>query len=287
MGGCGHGVFFLDLDPRKHFKGSIPLDSPICFLSWLFAYSVIVMGLREKKGVSWMEESLKGNLPLLTREMCQQKEEKMREKILLVLCFSLFLTGCAGVEPEKRTYPLVMAADYKNGVYTVSYGMPNLPASTGQEKDQENGDNPALLTFEGETLEEIQEIYESSQEKYLDMGHLKVLLLGEELVESDAWQTVLRKLRQDPSVGEDIYVFQTRDIQKVMELNGRLSSSLGEYILGIYENRPSTERKKGISLRKVYSYLLEKGELIRLPRLKTENGSIRILFEMDETASAV
>ena len=197
----------------------------------------------------------------------------------IVCCLLLpVLTGCAGVEPEKRSYPLVMAADYREGLYTVIYGMPNLPVSTGQEKSGGNGHNPSLLTFEGKTLEEIREVYDSSQEKYLDRSHLKVLILGESLTGREEWMKLLSRLREDPSVGEDIYVFQTEDIEKVMEQNGSMSSSLGEYILGIYENRPETERKKGISLRNVYGAMLESGEMSPLPEILADKGGIRILF---------
>ena len=201
---------------------------------------------------------------------------KSRRKIFAGLCLALFLSGCGGVEPEKRSYPLVMAADHRDGEYIISYGMPDLPVSTGQEKSEENGDPGSCLVFRGRTLEEIRELYDSSQEKYLDRSHLKVLILGSGLTGGGKWAPFLCALREDPSVGEDLYVFQADEILPVMELNGKLSSSLGAYILGIYENRPPDQRKEGVSLRAVYGSMLEEGKLPALPRLTAEEGVLRV-----------
>lgn len=186
------------------------------------------------------------------------------------------------MEPEKRSYPLIMAADYQKGEYEVLYGMPDLSVSTGQEKSEDNGDNQSVVGLQGKTLKEIQTSYDSSQEKFLDLGHLQILVLGESLIQEGKWPTLLRWLRENPAIGEDIYLFTAPDVDEVMELNGTLSSSLGEYLIGIYENRPITNTRKGVSLRRAYGSMLEKGELVSLPELQVEDGSIRILFSEEE-----
>ncbi|RHV90071.1 hypothetical protein DXA96_07605 [Lachnospiraceae bacterium OF09-33XD] len=65
-----------------------------------------------------------------------KKSLRRRLSECAALCAAaLFLWGCAGVEPEKRAYPLAVSVDYINGEYEVVYGMANLPADTGQGKD--------------------------------------------------------------------------------------------------------------------------------------------------------
>lgn len=207
---------------------------------------------------------------------------KSRGTFLIILGLCSCLGGCSGVEPEKRNYPLIMSVDYQKKGYEVTYGLPDLQASTGQDKSEENGDNPSVLFFTGKTLKEVRASYDSSQEKYLDLGHLQILVLGDSLISQGKWMSLFLWLRENPEVGEDIYLFSTSDTRAVMELNGKLSSSLGEYLIGIYENRPGGQKKQSISLRKAYGTMLEEGKLPDLPVLKEENGSIRILFPAEE-----
>ncbi len=70
---------------------------------------------------------------------------------------------------------------YTEGKYLLTYGIPDLPKSTGQEKDGEDQGN-AAPSIQGETFREIENIYSRTQEKYLDMGHLEILVLGESLL---------------------------------------------------------------------------------------------------------
>ena len=48
------------------------------------------------------------------------------------MVFILSCTGCAGIEPEKRMYPLAMGVDVSEGEYILTYAMPDLPRATGQ-----------------------------------------------------------------------------------------------------------------------------------------------------------
>jgi hypothetical protein len=45
-------------------------------------------------------------------------------------------------------------------------------------------------------FDEIEKIYNRSQEKYLDMGHLQVLILKNQLVQSEHWKELLAYLEK-------------------------------------------------------------------------------------------
>lgn len=194
-----------------------------------------------------------------------------------IIC-ALFLGGCTAVEPEKRAYPLIMAVDYKKQQYDVVYGMPDLSVFTGQDKGEGSEDNLSVLSIKGKNQREIEEKYNCTQEKYLDMGHLQVLILGESLIQEGKWREVLENIRKDPTWGEDIYLFAAEDVKDIMDLNGKLSSSLGEYLTGIFENRPTGKMKKRVSLRMAYEDMLEKDKLPALPGLKRQDEGIQVLF---------
>lgn len=71
--------------------------------------------------------------------------------MVLVIFLIFTLIGCSGIEPEKRRYPLAMGVDWADGQFQVYYGMPDLPASTGQDKQEEGGDT-SVLSFPARRL---------------------------------------------------------------------------------------------------------------------------------------
>lgn len=185
--------------------------------------------------------------------------------VLSFICLmTVILTGCTGVEPEKREYPQVMGVDYRAGNYEITYAMPNMAAATGQDKAG-GGSQSETKIFRGRTMEEIMEQYNKTQEKYLDLGHVQILIMGNNLIREEQWEYILENLKKDTTLGEDMYVFQTEDVQAVMDYNGSQTDSLGNYLIGIYENRPYFQGGKGVSLRRVYKGWYENGNLEKLP----------------------
>lgn len=185
--------------------------------------------------------------------------------VFLIVC-SIFLWGCTGVEPEKRAYPQVIGVDWQQEVYQVMFAMPNLQEATGQDKSGA-GENASVLGFRGKNVDEIENSYEQSQEKYLDVGHVQVLVLGHGILQSQRWEELLATMKENPMLGEDIYVFQAEDISQVMKYNGTQGNSLGDYLVGIYENRPYGKSTSGITLRQVYKTWYDSGQLPALPQV--------------------
>lgn len=188
---------------------------------------------------------------------------------LCILC-AVFLCGCTGVEAEKRAYPQVIAVDSTEGQYEVIYGMPNMQAATGQDKSSGES-QPATLTFKGKNIPAINREYNRTQEKYLDVGHVQVLILGNAITENHLWEQVFSALKRDTSIGEDMYVFRTADIGQIMEFNGTQTDSLGNYLVGIYENRPYMEGGRGVTLRQAYKTWFESGDLCDLPEITVQS----------------
>ena len=102
-------------------------------------------------------------------------------------------------------------------------------ARSGQEKEEEDG-GARVLQISGGDFVQIEQAYDRSQEKLLDMGHLQVLVLGRTLVEDGRWRLVLDYLKQENLVGEDLYVFEAENAAEILKWNGEENSSAGEYI---------------------------------------------------------
>lgn len=205
----------------------------------------------------------------------------MRKRILYTTVIgitgitALFAGGCSGIEPEKRMYPLALGIDRTVQGFHIVLSMPNLPASTGQGK-QEEGGNRAVLAFECMDFADFMEQYNQTQEKYLDLGHLQVLVLGEKLQDSEMWKEVFSFLEEEASVGEDIYLFSGENVDDILDFGSTLGTSTGEYLVGIYENRPKEDAQQGVTLRDAYLGWYEEGELPSIPELKLDSEKIWI-----------
>ena len=203
----------------------------------------------------------------------QKKKIKKTTTVVLIICI-LTLSGCSGIEPEKRMYPLALGTEWSEGGWKFIYGMPELPSAEGQKEESKN----SVLTIEGTDFETIEKTYNRSQEKYLDMGHLQVLILQNALVQSDHWKDLLTYMEKEPLIGENVYVFRTENPVQIMEWN-REGTSIGEYLPGLLENRIPDEQKNAVTLRQVYHQWYESGTLSRLPEIVFQNEEIQVYFE--------
>lgn len=195
-----------------------------------------------------------------------------------VLSMILFMGGCSGVEPEKRMFPLALGVDYSENGYSLIYGTPDLPKATGQEKPEETAGTAALM-IKGAGFGEIEAAYNRSQEKYLDMGHLQVIIFGNSILEGYRWMEFLDYLEQEPFVGENVYLFRTEDPTAVLEWKESSATSVGEYLTGLLENRTSGQQRRGITLRQAYHERYRSGTMPVIPEVVLANGQIEVFLE--------
>ena len=112
--------------------------------------------------------------------------------------------------------------------------------ATGQGKEEEDGNQ--TLQVRGKSFEEIKSRYERSQEKYLDIGHLQILILSQDLTETDMWKDFFEYLREEPLAGENIYVFQTQEPENCWA--GRKVEHRSENILQVLWKTEWTENRE-------------------------------------------
>lgn len=206
---------------------------------------------------------------------CGRKRKTRKTTIVALAVFILALNGCAGIEPEKRMYPLALGAEWSEDGWTLIYGMPELPGAEGQEKEESQN---SVLSIKGNDFDEIEKIYNRSQEKYLDMGHLQVLILKNQLVQSEYWKELLAYLEKEPLIGENVYVFRSEYPEQIMKWN-KNGSSTGEYLLGILENRIPEQEKNGVTLRQVYQQHYENNTLPDIPEIILQGEEIQVCLE--------
>ena len=206
----------------------------------------------------------------------QKRKKRLAGSAVSLFLLCILLAGCSGMEPEKRSYPLALGVEQQADGFTVYYGMADMPEATGQEKPSDEG--PQLLSITGKSFEEIDEKWLKSQEKYLDLGHLQILILGDGLAAGEGWKVLLDYLKQEPQVGENIYVFRTANPEEVLKWTGSQGSTSGKYIQGILENRPAGEQISGTTLRRLYYEKEKSGTLPQLLRIHVSDKALTLSY---------
>lgn len=205
---------------------------------------------------------------------------KIREKILALLltCAAVWFLSACGVALEDRVFPLSMGVDYQNGEYQVYYGIPDLSGVTGQSKDKESqntGEKAAV--YKGTDMKAAEEEFLSSQENYLDTGHVKVLLLGDGILkDQEALTGLLKYLEDKPSVAGNIYMFSCSDVSAVMSLDGKSMDSLGNYLTGIVENRPNSKAEEQPDLQDFYNAWHNQEKWPALPKVSAADEKVKL-----------
>ena len=183
----------------------------------------------------------------------------------------LGLSGC-GVSLEDRVFPMSMGADYENGHYRIVYGIPQLSKVTGQDKEETQSGEEQALVYEGLTPQDALERFDENQENYLDMGHMKAIILGEHIMENrDALTGFLGFLENNPAVAGNIYVFVTEDMEELMRLDGQGVDSVGDYLTGILENTMDQKKEKAVILQDLYGAWHREEEFPKLPEVTIVN----------------
>mgnify|MGYP000215846785 FL=1 len=190
------------------------------------------------------------------------KKKSVFVKGAAILLCMLPLSGC-GVSLENRAFPLSMSADYKDGSFELIYGIPGLGEITGQGKNQE--EQPQAISYQGATPKEAEEAFNRNQKNYLDMGHMKIILLGKDLLENeDALFEFLNYLEEKPSVAGNIYVFSCEDVKALMSFDTQGGESVGDYLTGILENNLEGKPKNAVTLQDLYNRGHRKEQLPQL-----------------------
>lgn len=142
----------------------------------------------------------------------------------------LMLTGCAARELEDRAFVQAMELDLQEGVLTGGFGR---------------------FTVQGEDLEDICKAYQDRLDRYLDLGHIRAIVLGEELLnDTERLQTLLLEMEQTPMLSRNSLVF-SHAYEKGESYLARLEEDgeePGEYLCDKVQNNPYYPAAEAVSL---------------------------------------
>ena len=142
------------------------------------------------------------------------------KKIISVFLCVLLLNGCQDRQLEDREFVQAMELEWDGEELFGGFGK---------------------FLVEGDNVEEIKREYQDELDKYLDLGHVKVLILGEKLMGNERQlKKVLKEMEEMPVFARNILVLShkyesERSYLKQLEDKGIVP---GEYISNLYKNNP-------------------------------------------------
>lgn len=207
-----------------------------------------------------------------------KEKQSIRTSVKLLFClvasgFAL-LTACQVVEPEKRAYPQVIGIDWKEEEqrYTVWMHMASLAEDTGQRKQSAEMQPGNELYFTGSDGEQIHTAYEATREQYLDIGHVKAVILGTSLLENGKRvREVLTGMEAESSLGNSSCIFTTGSLLELSQTVEEQGISLGDFLTGLYENRTDSSTQAPVRLADLYRSYHKNTALPQIPGLTVKN----------------
>lgn len=94
-------------------------------------------------------------------------------------------------------------------------------------------------------------------------------------------EALLQYLKEEPFVGENIYVFQTENAEELLAWRNKEGTSLGEYVMGIMKNRVSGQQKNGVTLRELFYQAAKEEALPILSDIIMEEQGVRIAWSAE------
>ena len=192
--------------------------------------------------------------------------------VLAVLLLALQLAGCSATELENRCFPMLAVADYRVGLVEFCFGFPVL--SQKSETDVEESKVQAAMAQGGDFASAVSN-YDKQLDKKADCNHLKVLLIGQEMMEEgEACADMFRALRESEQFPRNIYVCVTRDVAELLETEGTLPTDMGSYLQTYLQNHEKEHGGKLVTLGSILDERENHSKVLHLPYLTVEDGSI-------------
>ncbi len=149
------------------------------------------------------------------------KQKKIRHKrnLAAALCI-LFLSGCTARELEDRAFPQAIELELSGNELIGGFGR---------------------KLVRGTTVEALKKETQMGMDKYLDLGHVKVIVLGERLLaDKKRAEVVMRELEQMPSISGNCLVLphSYEEEESYLKKLEEMGKNPGEYLSDLEKNNP-------------------------------------------------
>ena len=253
----------------------------------------------------WVDVPLALLLPLVVRGWTNRSKnyKKKASMLLSILCvamgLSISFTGCQSkVDIEDRNYVMSLGiafsdtsdiddsnqpneANQTQPAYQITYETADLTKSSEAGGGRQAG---IFATFTANSLKEAEEKEKMTDDKKIDYGHLKAILIKKDLLGTSQWDALIAELEQKKEIAGTTLIFITEDRQEeYMQLTEGMGTSLGEYL----ERMMSNHKKDGIEEYTLSDLLRDEAENVQeisFPYLSMDGDKLLLSkFDSDTT----
>lgn len=168
---------------------------------------------------------------------------KMGRLMMVFGCMisSIFLSGCHSVELEDRCFPMLTAVDENPQEQNVNFSCLYQPLEKVSD-EMTDIDHVGNFTVSSGDFYRARYNYEKQLNKVADYNHMKILVIGERLLEDQKqWKQMLDILEQEGDFPRNTYVCVTDRTADLLAVNETLSGDLGTYLERQLENDASVD----------------------------------------------
>lgn len=194
--------------------------------------------------------------------------------VLVLIPVVILLTGCNSTELEDRCFPMLAAVDYEKETEKVVFAY-MFPRAGIKSEEGQNAAQIDVAPVGAQTFTEARAEFEREVSKKPDPNHLKVVLLGEALIENyGQYERMLEELQQDESFPRNTYVCITADVKGVLEQDEQRSMDIGSYLEELIENHDRKENRKLPTIGNLIDEKDNRRRTLEIPYIEVENDTI-------------
>lgn len=190
------------------------------------------------------------------------------EVILLISVCSL--TGCKTTELEDRCFPMLAAVEQSrtDGQIDVSYLYQPLDKVSDKATGQAGIDT---FVVGANDFYKAWHNYENGLNKVVDYNHLKIILLGTQMLENtEQMSEMLEVLEKEENFPRNTYVCVTDKVSEMLKLQESLPSNLGTYLEELLENNEYVDANGLPTLGNLFEEKVNHLETLYLPFFSVE-----------------
>jgi Ger(x)C family germination protein len=181
----------------------------------------------------------------------------------LLVCF--LLSGCGnGYELEDRSFVMAVGIDSAGDQLKVSFAFPDMSEITGQDSKEKDS---LLYETEVPNLFLAEEEYEKRSNKKIHFGHLKSIVIGNNLAkEPEKIKEILEYILKESQYPKQIPVFISQEeAVSILELDSKVNGSIGTYLSDMIMKNDKTEKGEVLNLSSLINQMEKKNSILFVP----------------------
>jgi hypothetical protein len=161
--------------------------------------------------------------------------------VLLICSLAGNLWGCQATQLENRCFPMMVAIDYDTERNQILY-YESFPDTQTDSKDGQSIDEIKTPMASGQDFAESKAHFEKALSKVPDYNHLKVIVIGESILENEeAYHDIIKFLGQSEIFPRNTYVCVTENVTDMITVKDSLPQEIGTYIEEYLENHEAQQ----------------------------------------------